>query len=35
MEELEMTLLEVEEKMDKTIANYKTELTTVRTGRAN
>ncbi len=35
MEELEMTLLEAEEKMDKTIANYKTELTTVRTGRAN
>ena len=35
MEELEMTLLEVEEKMDKTISNYKTELTTVRTGRAN
>ena len=35
MEELEMTLLEVEEKMDKTIANYRTELTTVRTGRAN
>ena len=35
MEELEMTLLEAEDKMDKSIANYQNELNTVRTGRAN
>lgn len=35
MEELEMTLLEGEEKMDKAIAAYERELSTVRTGRAN
>ena len=35
MEELEMTLLEAEEKMDKSIASYQYELNTVRTGRAN
>ena len=33
-EELEMTLLEGEEKMDKAIAAYERELSTVRTGRA-
>ena len=33
-EELEMTLLEGEEKMDKAIAAYECELSTVRTGRA-
>lgn len=35
MEELEMTLLEGEERMDKAIAAYQRELNTVRTGRAN
>ena len=35
MEELEMVLLEGEEKMDKAIAAYERELSTVRTGRAN
>lgn len=35
MEELEMTLLEGEEKMDKAIDAYTRELATVRTGRAN
>lgn len=35
MEELEMVLLEAEEKMDKAIASYERELSTVRTGRAN
>ena len=35
MEELEMSLLEAEEKMDKAIAAYERELSTVRTGRAN
>lgn len=35
MEELEMLLLETEEKMDKAIAAYERELSTVRTGRAN
>ncbi len=35
MEELEMVLLEGEEKMDKAIESYKHELTTVRTGRAS
>ncbi|MCR5113816.1 MAG: ribosome recycling factor [Acholeplasmatales bacterium] len=35
MEELEMTLLEGEERMDKAIAAFRHELTTVRTGRAN
>lgn len=35
MEELEMALLEGEEKMDKAIAAFERELTTVRTGRAN
>ena len=35
MEELEMAQLEAEEKMDKAIAAYERELTTVRTGRAN
>lgn len=35
MEELEMTLLEGEERMDKAIVAFKHELTTVRTGRAN
>lgn len=35
MEELEMVLLEGEEKMDKAIASYQRELSTVRTGRAN
>ena len=35
MEELEMTLLEGEERMDKTIESYERELSTVRTGRAN
>ncbi len=35
MEELEMTLLEGEERMDKAIASYERELNTVRTGRAN
>lgn len=34
MEELEMVLLEGEEKMDKAIAAYERELSTVRTGRA-
>ena len=33
-EELEMTLLEGEEKMDKAIAAYERELSTVRTGRS-
>lgn len=35
MEELEMTLLEAEEKMDKAILALQRELSTVRTGRAN
>ena len=35
MEELEMTMLEYEDKMDKAIASYERELSTVRTGRAN
>lgn len=35
MEELEMAQLEAEEKMDKAIAAYERELSTVRTGRAN
>ena len=35
MEELEMVLLEGEEKMDKAIAAYERELATVRTGRAS
>lgn len=35
MEELEMVLLEGEDKMDKAIAAYERELSTVRTGRAN
>ena len=35
MEELEMVLLEGEEKMDKAIASYERELSTVRTGRAS
>ena len=35
MEELEMTLLEGEERMDKAIVAFQHELTTVRTGRAN
>lgn len=34
-EELEMTLLEGEERMDKAIASFERELTTVRTGRAS
>ncbi len=35
MEELEMVLLEGEDKMDKAIASYERELSTIRTGRAN
>lgn len=35
MEELEMLLLEGEDKMDNSIKNYARELSTVRTGRAN
>jgi ribosome recycling factor len=35
MEELEMALLEGEEKMDNSIAGYERELSTVRTGRAS
>lgn len=35
MEELEMLLLELEEKMEKAIAAFERELSTVRTGRAN
>ena len=35
MEELEMTLLEAEERMDNSIASYERELSTVRTGRAS
>ena len=35
MEELEMVLLEGEEKMDKAIQAYERELATVRTGRAS
>ena len=35
MEELEMVLLEGEEKMDKSIEAYKRELNTVRSGRAS
>lgn len=35
MEELEMILLETEDKMDKALASYERELSTVRTGRAN
>ena len=35
MEELEMAQLEAEERMDKAIAAYERELSTVRTGRAN
>jgi ribosome recycling factor len=34
-EELEMTLLEAEERMDKAITAYEHELSTVRTGRAS
>lgn len=33
-EELEMTLLEAEERMDKAVTAYQAELSTVRTGRA-
>ena len=35
MEELEMLLLEAEDKMDRALANFERELSTVRTGRAN
>lgn len=35
MEELEMLLLELEERMEKSIASFERELSTVRTGRAN
>ncbi len=35
MEELEMTILEGEERMDKAIEAYIRELSTVRTGKAN
>lgn len=35
MEELEMLLLELEEKMEKSISAFERELSTVRTGRAN
>ena len=35
MEELEMLLLELEEKMEKSIASFERELSTVTTGRAN
>ena len=35
MEELEMLLLELEERMEKSIASFEKELSTVRTGRAN
>ena len=35
MEELEMAQLEAEDRMDKAIAAYERELSTVRTGRAN
>lgn len=35
MEELEILLLELEEKMEKSIASFERELSTVRTGRAN
>ncbi|MDE6946819.1 MAG: ribosome recycling factor [Anaeroplasmataceae bacterium] len=35
MEELEMVLLEAEDKMDKALAALEKELSTVRTGRAN
>lgn len=35
MEELEMILLEAEDKMDKALASLEKELSTVRTGRAN
>ena len=35
MEELEMAQLEAEERMEKAIAAYERELSTVRTGRAN
>ena len=35
MEELEMLLLELEERMEKAIAAFERELSTVRTGRAN
>jgi ribosome recycling factor len=35
MEELEMLLLELEEKMEKSIASFERELSSVRTGRAN
>ncbi|MDE6584676.1 MAG: ribosome recycling factor [Anaeroplasmataceae bacterium] len=35
MEELEMVLLEAEDKMDKALSAFEKELTTVRTGRAN
>ncbi len=31
----EMTLLEIEEKMEKSISSYQRELSTIRTGRAN
>ena len=35
MEELEMTLLEGEERMDNSIKSYQRELTTVRTSKAS
>lgn len=35
MEELEMILLEAEDKMDKALASLEREFSTVRTGRAN
>ncbi|MDE5715397.1 MAG: ribosome recycling factor [Anaeroplasmataceae bacterium] len=35
MEELEMTLLEAEDRMDKAIQSFERELSTVRTGRAS
>lgn len=35
MEELEMVLLETEDRMDKALSAYEHELATVRTGRAN
>ncbi len=35
MEELEMVLLETEDRMEKALASYEKELTGVRTGRAN
>lgn len=35
MEELEMIILEAEDRMDKALASFERELSTVRTGRAN